>query len=145
MTYTNAQILAAVINHWAAPLITSIIESNISTMPFVANIENKVRSTGWVSQNWSITKELSPLMGNMSSAIVEPILAQYIGNMPDAAIPNVAHTFVDNALKDGKLELMEGKVTFEQEDLEQLKRLLNLNLPSTAGQSYEVKVEQPNS
>lgn len=145
MTYTNAQILAAVINHWAAPLITSIFESNISTMPFVANIENKVRSTGWVSQNWSITKELSPLIGNMSSAIVEPILAQYIGNMPDAAIPNVAHTFVDNALKDGKLELMEGKVTFEQEDLEQLKHLLNLNLPSTAGQSYEVKVEQPNS
>lgn len=144
MTYSNAQILAAVINRWAAPLISSILESNISSMPFVANIENKVRSTGWVSQNWSITRELMPLMGNMSSAIVEPILSQYIGNIPDAAIPMVAHTFVDNALKEGKLELMEGRVTFESEDLEMLKRLLNLNLPVKDGQSYEVIVE-PNT
>lgn len=145
MTYSNAQILAAVINRWAAPLIASILESNISTMPFVANIENKVRSTGWVSQNWSITSELSPLMGNMSAAIVEPLLAQYIGNLPDAAIPQVAHTFVDNALKAGKLEVMEGKVCFERDDLELLKRLLNLNLPVTVGNGYEVKVEPTNT
>lgn len=145
MTYTNAQILAAVINRWAAPLITSIIESSVSQMPFIANLESKVRSTGWVSGNWSITRELTPLMGNMTSVIVEPMLTQYIGNIPDAAIPQVAHTFVDNALRNGKLELMEGKVTFEKDDLELLKRLLNLNLPVSLGQGYEVKVEPTNT
>lgn len=141
MTYSNAQILAAVLNRWAAPLIASIVESNISQLPLVANIENKVRSTGWVSGGWSLARELMPMVGNMSSVIVEPLLTQYIGNLPDAAIPQVAHTFVDNALKEGKLALMEGKVTFERDDLDLLKRLLNLNLPLVDGHGYEVKVE----
>lgn len=141
MNYSNAQILAAVLNRWAAPLITSLIEQNIATMPCVASIENKVKSTGWVTNNWSLAKELTPLMGNLSSVIVEPILTQYIGNIPDEAIPQVANTIVDNALKAGKMELMEGKVVLEREDLEMLKRLLNLNLPATTGNNYEVKVE----
>jgi hypothetical protein len=47
----------------------------------------------------------------------------------DAAIPKIAHGIVDHALKNKELSLFEGKVVFEEADLKQLKRLLELNLP----------------
>ena len=41
----------------------------------------------------------------------------------------MAHSIVDNALKNGELVLFEGMVVFEESDLRTLKRLLELNLP----------------
>lgn len=141
MAYTNAQILAAVINKWSAPLVSSLVEQNIGVLPMVANIDAKLRSTGWVSQRWSITKELSPLMSNVTSIVIEPIIARYLEGIPDESIPRVAHAIVDNAIAKGGISILEGKVTFDQNDLEELKRFLDYNLPLRDCQSYEVKVE----
>lgn len=139
--YTNAQKLAAVLNKWAAPMINSIVEQNIGILPMVANIQTKMRSTGWVSPNWSVAKELAPLMCNVTSIVVEPILAQYIAGVPDESIPKAAHAIVDNAISKGSVSLLEGRITFDANDLQELKRYLIYNLPLDDANGYEVKVE----
>ena len=99
-----------------------------------------MKSTGWVSQNWSLGKEIAPLLGEMTEAIVAPMIERYLQGLPDNAVPQVAHTFVDNAIKNGGLILFDGNVVFEVEDLKELKGYLNWNLPLDKSSVYEVKV-----
>lgn len=143
--YTNKQILSAVISKWAQPVITQFVGGKLSGLPLIANIEAKIKSTGWVSPMWSISKELSPLMNGLSSKLIEPMLTQYLdkSGLPDEAIPSIAHTVVDDAIKNGGLKLFEDKIEFEVEDLEELKKLLMYNLPISEGNAYEVITEKP--
>lgn len=143
--YTNKQILSAVLTKWATPAITQFVGDKFSGLPFVANIEAKIKSTGWVSPMWSATKELSPIMNGLSSKLIEPLLTQYLEKtgLPDEAIPSIAHTVVDDAIKNGGLKLFEEKIEFEKEDLEELKKLLMYNLPISEETAYEVITEKP--
>jgi hypothetical protein len=110
----------------------------------IANIENKIKSTGWVSPMWSLAEELSPITENITTSMLSPLLSQYISRMPDEAIPQMAHDIVDGAIKNGSLSLFEGKIEFEKDDLVELKTLLKYNLPiGECKQGYEVKMEQP--
>lgn len=138
---TNARILGAVLNKWAQPLVASFIGANIQSVPFVQGLQNKVRSMGWVSPNWSIMSELSPLMENVTGNIIAPMIERYVSGMDDASIPKVAHSIVDDAMKHGELSLFEGKVVFERSDLEQLKRLLVLNMPLNQDDEVTIKTE----
>ena len=138
---TNARILGAVINKWAQPLIATFINGNIQSIPLIQGIQNKIRSMGWVSPKWSLMSELSPLMESVTGNLVAPMLERYLSNVPDDTIPKMAHAIVDDALKNGELVLFEGKVVFERADLQQLKRLLELNLPYNSGEDVEVKME----
>ena len=140
-TYSNRQILAAVLNKWAQPAIQQLAASKLSSLPMVANIEEKLRATGWVSRMWRLGDELSPLMGGISSSLVEPMLNQYLQHVPDEAIPSLAHSIVDDAIKNGGLSLLEGAIELELEDLEELKKLLRYNLPIEQREGYEVKTE----
>ena len=120
--FSNAQKLAAVLNKWAQPAIQGLLGSRLGQLPFIANIDAKLRSTGWVS----------------------PMLARYLQGIPDSAIPELAHKVVDDAIKVGSLSLFEGKVEFEKDDLEELKMLLQYNLPiNVSANSYEVLTEEP--
>lgn len=139
--YSNRQILAAVLNKWVQPAIQQLAASKMSTLPMVANIEEKLRATGWVSRMWRLGDELSPLMGGISSSLVEPMLNQYLQHVPDEAIPSLAHGIVDDAIKNGGLSLLEGAIELELEDLEELKKLLRYNLPVEKREGYEVKTE----
>lgn len=139
MAYTNSQILSAVLNKWMQPVVKQLAESKMQSFSFVQAIENKVRSTGWVSPNWSLTRELSPMLEPLTNSLVQPMLNKYLSNVPDEAIPAMAHGIVDKAISDGKLELMEGKLIFDREDLEELKKLLNYNLPLQDKEDYVVK------
>lgn len=142
--FSNAQKLAAVLNKWAQPAIQGLIGSRLGQLPFIANIDAKIRSTGWVSPMWSLSKEIAPLMDGLSSSLVEPMLARYLQGVPDSAIPELAHKVVDDAIKNGSLSLFEGKVEFEKDDLEELKTLLQYNLPiNNSPNSYEVLTEEP--
>ena len=142
--YSNAQKLAAVLNKWAQPAIQELIGGNLSRMPFLASIETKIKSTGWVSPMWSIAKEISPVLDGVSSSLIEPFIAKYISGIPDESIPQLAHNVVDDAIKNGGLSLFEGKVEFEPEDLEELKPLLKYNLPiQESAASYSVLTEEP--
>lgn len=142
--FSNAQKLAAVLNKWAQPAIQGLLGSRLGQLPFIANIDAKLRSTGWVSPMWSLSKEIAPLMDGLSSSLVEPMLARYLQGIPDSAISELAHKVVDDAIKVGSLSLFEGKVEFEKDDLEELKMLLQYNLPiNVSANSYEVLTEEP--
>lgn len=139
--YRNADILSAVLNKWAQPLIGTFINSHVQSISFVQGIQNKIRSMGWVSPNWSLFTELSPLMESVTGNIVAPMISKYVSQIDDASIPKMAHGIVDNAIKNGELSLFEGKVVFEESDLKQLKRLLELNLPYNPAEDIIIKTE----
>ena len=140
--WTNRQILAAVLNRWVQPALTEILSGKLSKLPFIGNIEAKIKSTGFVSPMWSMGNEIAPLFKGLSSSLVEPMIAQYLKGVPDEAIPVMAHNLVNDAIKNGGLILFEGKVVFEVEDLEELRTLLRYNLPITGADTYQVKTEE---
>ena len=113
----------------------------MQSIPFVQGLENKVRSTGWVSSRWTLMGELSPLMESVTGNLVAPIIERYLLNVPDGSIPRMVHSVVDDALKNGELRLFEGKVVFEKEDLMNLKRLLELNMPYSVEDDVTIKTE----
>lgn len=139
MQYTNSQILSAVLNKWLQPVVLQLSQAKMASFPFVQAIENKVKNIGFVSPNWSLTQELAPMIEPITNSIVQPMLNRYLANIPDEAIPAMAHGIIDNALANGKLELMEGKLIFDKEDLTELKNLLNYNLPLKDREEYTVK------
>lgn len=139
---TNARILGAVLNKWAQPLITTFVSGNIQSIPFVQGLQNKIRSMGWVSNQWTLMKEISPLMESVTGNLIAPIVERYLSNVSDESIPKMAHAIVDDALKKGGLVLMEGKIVFEEADLKQLKRLLELNLPYNSEEDVIIKTEE---
>lgn len=138
MQYTNSQILSAVLNKWIQPVVLQLSQAKMSSFPFVQAIETKVKNTGWVSPNWSLTRELAPMIEPITNSIVQPMLNKYLANIPDEAIPSMAHGIIDKALANGKLELMEGKLIFDRDDLAELKNLLNYNLPLKDVEEYAV-------
>lgn len=141
--YTNAQILSAVINKWSQPLIKTLLSSKVQSMGFVQGLENKIKSLGWVSPNYTLMADVAPLIEGITGSVVAPVLNKYLSMVDDESIPQMAHNIVDEALKNGKLSLMEGKVELETEDLIELKNLLNYNLPIKEGQTYKVITEEP--
>ena len=143
MMWTNRQILAAVLNKWVQPSLEALLSARLSKLPFVGNIEAKIKSMGWVSPMWSMGSEIAPLFNGLSSSLVEPMIAKYLQGLPDEAIPQMAHSLVNDAIKNGGLNLFEGNVIFEVEDLEELRTLLRYNLPITENQTYQVKTEEP--
>lgn len=145
MQYTNSQILSAVLNKWLQPVVLQFSQMKMSALPFVQAIENKVKNIGFVSPNWSLTQELAPMIEPVTNSIVQPMLNRYLANVPDEAIPSMAHGIIDKALANGKLELMEGKLIFDKEDLEELKRLLDYNLPLKNKEEYTVKTSAAES
>lgn len=139
--YSNSQILAAVLNKWMQPILDSLLASKMQSFGFLTALENKIKATGWVSGKWSIMQDLSPLVEGISGSIVTPVLSQYISMIDDANVPVVAHQIIDKWIESGEVVLLEGKVTLELADLQELKRLLNINLPLTKNETpYEVKM-----
>lgn len=142
MAHTNSEILSAVLVKWGQPVIESLAGTKLMQLPFLANIEAKIKSTGWVSPMWSLSKELSPVMGGLSKEIVVPLLSNYLKGVPDEAIPQLAHSIVNNAIEQGGLSLMEGNIVFEREDMEELAKLLRYNLPISEKEEYQVKLNE---
>ena len=136
--HSNVEILSAVVARWLQPLVATIAASKIDKIPFLANIESKIKSTGWVRSDWSITSELSPFMPSMAQTFIEPALRNAMGNIADDQIPAFAFGLVDTAIENGSLEILDGNVKFDRDDLQRLRRLLELNLPLPA-QPYQVK------
>lgn len=103
--------------------------------------ENWVKNLGIVSQNYSIMKDLMPIIGGASDVIIVPMLSKYLSMVDDASLPAMAHGIVEKAIENGELSLAEGFITFEEQDLKRLKRLLELNLPLAKDDVYIVKTE----
>lgn len=140
--FSNRQILSAVISRWLQPAINDMASAKLMQLPFLANIEAKVKSTGWVSPMWSMANEVAPLLGGVTTQLVEPMISQYLQGIPDEAIPKMAHQLVENAIAQGQLTLFEGNVVFELCDLEELQKLLKYNLPIKEEECYKVKLNE---
>jgi hypothetical protein len=139
--YTNSQILAAVVSQWLQPLIGSVMAGKMGNIPMLGAAENWVKNLGIVSPNYSIMKDLMPIIGGASDVIIIPMLSKYFAMVDDASLPAMAHGIIDKALENGELSLAEGFITFEETDLKKLKRLLELNLPLPDESGYIVKTE----
>lgn len=96
---------------------------------------------GWVSPNWSLYSELSPIMESVTGNILTPFISKYVSQIDDSLIPKMAHSIVDNAIKNGELALFEDKIIFEEADLKKLKKLLDLNLPYNPEDDINIKTE----
>lgn len=138
MNYSNSQILSAVLSNFLQPLVIQLSSSYLKNIPFLNMIENKVKSLGIANPNWSIVNELTPFADAISDNMIEPILSKYISNIPDEAIPAIAHSVVDKAISQGELKLLDGFVTLDNSDLTRLKNLLNWNLPLKHEEEYKV-------
>ena len=136
---SNAQILAAIIGKWATPMAAPFLSTWVEGVTALGALQNKVRAMGWVSPNWSLMAELSPVIEGAAGGLIAPLLTGYLRGVDDASIPQMAHAIVDGALKKGELRLMEGKIVIERADLDQLKRLLDYNLPVTAEEVITLK------
>ena len=142
--FSNRQKLAAVLAKWGQPAIQGLIGSKINSLPLIANIEAKIKSTGFVSPMSSLGGDLSKLvMGGISAPLIEPFLNKALANVPDDMIPVLAHSFVENAIKNGSMVIFEGNIELEREDLEELQKLLRYNLPINPMDNYQVLTEEP--
>lgn len=139
MDYKNSQILAAVVSEWARPAISQIAASNLMRLPMLQSLQATIGSLGIVSGNYALQKDIEPLIQPVVNSLVTPMLAKYFGQIPEESIPQMAHDVVDKLRYNGPLAILEGMVTFDEEDLDELADLLQKNLPVEQSEGYQVK------
>ncbi len=139
MEYKNSQILAAVVSEWARPAISQIAAGNLMRLPMLQSLQATIGSLGLVSGNYALQKDIEPLIQPVVNSLVTPMLAKYFGQMPEESIPQLAHDIVDKVRYNGPLSILEGLITFDEEDLDELADLLQKNLPVEQVEGYQVK------
>lgn len=140
MTYSNAQILAAVVSHWARPAVTQIAVSKMASLPMVQAIQQSIVGSGLVNSTYNIANDLLPLVTPAVNNVLQPYLEQQFAKIPDEAIPNLARDVIAEAEKQGSYSLMDGVLVLDAEDIEELKQLIEKNLPKGKPIGYEVKI-----
>ncbi|HBF06529.1 MAG TPA: hypothetical protein DDW28_10795 [Prevotella sp.] len=139
MEYKNSQILAAVVSEWARPAISQIAAGNLMRLPMLQSLQATIGGMGLVSGSYSLQADMEPMIQPVVNALVTPMLTKYFGNIPEESIPQMAHDVVNSLRYKGPLSVLEGLVTFEEEDLDELADLLQKNLPVESNQGYQVK------
>jgi hypothetical protein len=139
MEYKNSQILAAVVSEWARPAISQIAAGNLMRLPMLQSLQATIGSLGIVSGNYALQKDIEPLIQPIINSLITPMLARYFGQIPEESIPQMAHDIVEKMRANGSMSILEGMVTFEEEDLAELADLLDKNLPIGQTQDYQVK------
>lgn len=139
MEYKNSQILAAVVSEWARPAISQIAAGNLMRLPMLQSLQATIGSLGLVSGDYALQKDIEPLIQPVVNSLVTPMLTKYFGQMPEESIPQLAHDIVDKVRYNGPLSILEGLITFDEEDLDELADLLQKNLPVEKAEGYQVK------
>lgn len=139
MEYSNSQILAAVVSEWARPAISQIAVGNIMRLPMLQSLQSTICSLGLVSGTYNLQKDIEPLIQPVVNSLITPMLSKYFGQIPDESIPQMAHDIVEKVRYNGPLSILEGVVTFDEEDLDELAELLQKNLPVESVDHYQVK------
>lgn len=139
MEYKNSQILAAVVSEWARPAISQIAAGNLMRLPMLQSLQATIGSLGIVNGNYALQKDIEPLIQPIVNSLITPMLARYFGQIPEESIPQMAHDIVEKMRTNGSMSILEGMVTFEEEDLAELADLLDKNLPIGQTRDYQVK------
>lgn len=139
MEYSNSQILAAVVSEWARPAISQIAASKAMRLPMLQSLQASIGSLGLVSGEYNLQKDIEPLILPVVNSLITPVLARYFGQIPEESIPQMAHDIVEKVRYNGPLSVLEGVITFDEEDLDELADLLQKNLPVENAAPYQVK------
>lgn len=139
MAYSNAQILAAVVSHWARPAITQIATSRLSQLPLVQSLQNMAISYGIVNSTYNIGGDLKMLVAPAINNVLQPYLERQFTRLPDESIPGLARDVLEEAKKNGNYTLMDGFITLDAEDIAELGELIEKNLPPSTTEGYVVK------
>ena len=125
---TNAQIMAAIVNKVAQPIVMMYMNELLVTNAVVQMLENKVKSMGIVSPQWKIINELAPFGEVISGAMVVPFLSQLMDGVEEQ-IPMLARDFIKTAREQGQISLLEGKILLDKHDIDLMDRLIESNFP----------------
>ena len=139
MEYKNSQILAAVVSEWARPAISQIAAGNLMRLPMLQSLQATISSLGIVSGSYALQKDIEPLIQPIVNSLITPMLARYFGQIPEESIPQMAHDIVEKMRNNGPVFVLEGMVTFDEEDITELSDLLDKNLPVGQTPGYQVK------
>ena len=139
MEYKNSQILAAVVSEWARPAISQIAAGNLMRLPMLQSLQATISSLGIVSGNYALQKDIEPLIQPIVNSLITPLLARYFGQIPEESIPQMAHDIVEKMRGNGPVSVLEGMVTFDEDDITELSDLLDKNLPVGQTPGYQVK------
>lgn len=136
--FSNAQKLAAIVSEWARPAIAQIASSKMASMGWMKSLQGSIMSLGLVGNNYNIASDIQPLMMPVINSLVEPMLVEQFSKIPDAAIPQMARSIVEEVEKNGSLSLLDGLIVLEQADLEELQNLIDKNLPCDNVERYNI-------
>ena len=139
MEYKNSQILAAVVSEWARPAISQIAAGNLMRLPMLQSLQATISSLGIVSGSYALQKDIEPLIQPIVNSLITPMLSRYFGQIPEESIPQMAHDIVEKMRGNGPVSVLEGMVTFDEEDITELSDLLDKNLPVGQTPGYQVK------
>ena len=139
MEYKNSQILAAVVSEWARPAISQIAAGNLMRLPMLQSMQATISSLGIVSGSYALQKDIEPLIQPIVNSLITPMLARYFGQIPEESIPQMAHDIVEKMRNNGPVSVLEGMVTFDEEDITEVSDLLDKNLPVGQTPGYQVK------
>ena len=92
-----------------------------------------------VSGSYALQKDIEPLIQPIVNSLITPMLARYFGQIPEESIPQMAHDIVEKMRNNGPVSVLEGMVTFDEEDITELSDLLDKNLPVGQTPGYQVK------
>ena len=108
-------------------------------LPMLQSLQATINSLGIVSGNYALQKDIEPLIQPIVNSLITPMLARYFGQIPEESIPQMAHDIVKKMRGNGPVSVLEGMVTFDEEDITELSDLLDKNLPVGQTPGYQVK------
>lgn len=138
MSWSNTQKLAAVVSFWARPALTQLATSRLSSLPMMQNLQQSIVASGLVSQAYNISADLMPIMAPVINNLLQPYLEKQLAQLPDESIPALARDVLAEAEKKGSMSIMDGFLTLEAQDIQELRQLVEKNLPMADRQGYEV-------
>jgi hypothetical protein len=138
MSWSNAQKLAAVVSFWARPALTQLATSRLSSLPMMQSLQQSIVASGLVSQAYNISADLMPIMAPVINNLLQPYLERQLAQLPDESIPALARDVLAEAEKKGSMSIMDGFLTLEAQDIQELRQLVEKNLPMAERQGYEV-------
>lgn len=138
MGWSNAQRLAAVVSFWARPALTQLATSRLSSLPMMQSLQQSIVASGLVSQAYNISADLMPIMAPVINNLLQPYLERQLAQLPDESIPALARDVLAEAEKKGSMSIMDGFLTLEAQDIQELRQLVEKNLPMADRQGYEV-------
>lgn len=138
MSWSNAQKLAAVVSFWARPALTQLATSRLSSLPMMQSLQQSIVASGLVSQAYNISADLMPIMAPVINNLLQPYLEKQLAQLPDESIPALARDVLAEAEKKGSMSIMDGFLTLEAQDIQELRQLVEKNLPMADRQGYEV-------